>query len=124
MATSKKNQPLKLEPETWGERYARAYRTSRHLYGRTYEEVAELLTSVGKDCAPSALYKLANHDEVPGRMPSRQRAYLALLAYGFAPEDFGLTIENSGLKSWDMKRVVDQLKPKSPCITVRAGHAA
>lgn len=90
----------------------------------TFQDVADALTAVGKDCAESALYKLTKFTDVPARMPTRQRAYLALLVYGYDPGEFGLTIENSGLQSWNPKILSDLGKLSSGCTSELPATAA
>lgn len=101
----------RLEQETFGERLHRAYRRGRELHGFTYEERAEALRQV-IDISDQSLIRYETLEEVPARPGQRQKLYLILIAYGFDPEDFGLTEDLAGIPEvWDMKKIRRILDP-------------
>lgn len=130
MAARKKQQTLHLDEEDWGERLRRAFYRGKEIYGYTYDDCAERISKI-RPTAQSALVKLYQWKDLPSRLPTRQTAYFALLSYGFDPEDFGLDITNSGMVGYDMKRVCEEVKPRSDlrkqsseCTTVSPAQAA
>lgn len=120
MTKPKAKPPLKLREETWGERLTRAYRTQRLATGRTYREIAEIVSTV-RPTSFVAITRLETHDELPGRSDTRLLAWCAITAYGFDPADWGLTKETvPQLGVLDMKRVADLLRQSSSWFPISA----
>lgn len=116
MPRKKTAEPMQLNEETWGDRVHRAYRTSRAHYGHTYREIAERMNQI-TSITDSTLLRLETYKEVPSQERVRRVAFYALLAYGFNPEDFGLTLENVGVAPQMAKMAADLLTPLSLCFT-------
>lgn len=105
---------LRLDSETWGDRMNRAYRMARRKYKLTYDSVAERISPIEKTTS-GTLVRLGDFDELPGQARTRKIAFLAVMAYGFDPKDFGLTAENVPLAGMDLKAVRELLRPdKNP----------
>lgn len=93
---------LSLGTETWGERLARA----RSRSGVSLKEAAARVS----DLAPvsySSIMRLESMTEPPADRKRRMVAYLTLIAYGFDPEQFGLS-END-IPKWITKEVLADL---------------
>ncbi len=104
---------LTINDETWGERFHRAYRRGRARHHFTYLGVAEAISATGNPVSDQTLLRLEQADEAPRSVSQRKAAYLALVAYGFEPEEFGLTVENSGLHMADLSALRRALAPKA-----------
>lgn len=102
---------LKLEEETFGEKLHRAYRTCRKLYGLKYLDHAEAISEWINVSDQALMRWEIDFEDLPTRPRQRQLTYLAIIAYGFDPADFGLTPENSGLAAWDITKVEKALNP-------------
>lgn len=113
---------LKLSSETWGDTIHRAYRTARSQYGRrrdpetgeakfSYRTVAAKLQAAGIDASDQSLMRLEELDEMPTRMRQRQLAYWVLVAYGYDPEDFGLTADIVSLDAFNVPKIKRVLAP-------------
>lgn len=100
----------KLDEETWGERLHRAYRQCRARTGLVYMQHAEAISAF-VPISDQTLMRSELLEEVPARPNKRQVMFLTLLAYGFEPEEFGLTEETCSLTGFDMKRVRRELDP-------------
>lgn len=118
--------PLRIEHETWGERFHRAYRKGRDAYGFTWRSLAETISQV-TPVVNSTLIRMSELEEAPAGRAKRQLAYLTVLAMGFDPDDFDLTEEDVS-PGWHMPTVRRLLTPKSRrnvatrrCITAPAG---
>lgn len=107
------------EPESWGERVSRAYRAQRRRTGQHYREVAERISQI-HPVLNSQLSRLEDNEDLPPTRNTRLIAFLALIAYGYDPEDFGLNAGNTPVAGYDLKRVVDLLKPESRCTPLSA----
>lgn len=100
----------RLTEETWGDRLHRAYRTCREKHGLVYADHADAISQFFP-LAESVLLRLEDQLDVPSRPNTRLRAYMALLAYGFDPADFGLSKDNVPLSGWNMRLVESGLDP-------------
>jgi hypothetical protein len=107
---TKAHKPAALTDETWGERAHRAYRTQRRTYGQTYRQIADRISLV-LPVADSQLYRLEDNTDLPKTSRVRLLAFLAIIAYGFNPEDFGLNSTNTPLAGLDLKRIEKLLRP-------------
>lgn len=122
---------LRLDEETWGERYLRAYFASRSLHGPeevTWRRLAERVSQI-TPVAASTLMRLRTLKAEPVGPANRQLMYLVILALGFDPADFGLT-EDDASPAWHMPTVRKLLAPKSRkrvtkirCFTGPAGRS-
>jgi hypothetical protein len=81
----------RLGDETWGSKYTRAFKTQKRETGKNWYGLSDLLAEVGYHATPSQLNTLGSLEDAPSAATQRQRAYMALTAMGFDPEDFGLT---------------------------------
>lgn len=104
---------------TWGEKVHLAYRRSRATYGHTYREVAERISQIFPT-TDATIVRLESYDTVPKQERVRIVAYLALLAYGFDPSDFGLSPDNVRLDKQVLKRAAGLLKPRNSCFATTA----
>jgi hypothetical protein len=107
---------LRLDDESFGERVHRAYRQGRALHGFTYRDIAERLTNL-YPVSMQSLQRIEQQDEIPKQPRVRLVAYLALIAYGFEPEDFGLNHDNTPLGLVDLKKAKAALDPRNGCST-------
>lgn len=103
-----------LDDENFGERVHRAYRKGRATYGFTYREVSERLSTV-YPVSMQSLQRIEQQPVIPRQPRMRLVAYLALIAYGFEPEDFGLNHDNTPLGFVDLQRARTALDPRSGC---------
>ena len=107
---------LTLDDETFGERIHRAYRQGRTAHGFTYREVAERLSQV-YPVSMQSLQRLEQQPDIPKQARMRLVAYLALIAYGFDPETFGLNHDNTPVGFVDLKKAKAVLDPTNGCST-------
>lgn len=98
-----------LGEENWGQKVRRAYYTQREMTGRRYADIAQTITDVAMPCYVNTLQRLEKYDTVPTTPRQRTMAYLAVLAYGYDPEDFGLTKDMVSSKRLASKEVADLL---------------
>lgn len=85
--------PLTLTDETFGERLHRAYRRGRAIYGYRYDTLAETLSSVCPISGQTIL-RYEEYDEAPTRPRWRANLVYVILAYGYEPDQFGLSMDD------------------------------
>lgn len=109
-----------LPEENWGQRVHRAYRQQRDRTGRKYMDVAALISKV-MPVYDTTLQRLEKYERAED-LTTRQRinAWLVLLAYGFNPEEFGITKDMVPVERLTSKEVVDLLLQQSRCFTTSA----
>lgn len=105
---------LSLDDENFGERVHRAYRQGRAAHGFTYREIAERLSTV-YPVSMQSLQRIEAQAEIPRQPRMRLVAYLALIAYGFEPEDFGLNHDNTPVGFIDLAKAKSVLDPNNGC---------
>jgi hypothetical protein len=114
---------LSLEDETFGERVHRAYRQGRAQHGFTYREISDWLAPV-YPVSMQSLQRIEAQPDLPRQARMRLVAYLALIAYGFEPEDFGLNHDNTPLGFIDIEKTKAVLDPTNGCsLQSGTGHA-
>lgn len=96
----------------WGDEFRAAYlQAKRHFdqgvisYVAVAERVSQLIPT-----SDTTILRLSYNDEVPTNAGTRQIAYLALMAMGFDPAEFGLTMEDRGLRGLtdiELRRMLD-----------------
>lgn len=99
-----------LGEETWGERLHRAYRRCRALHGITYLAHSEAISEF-IPVSDQTIMRFEERDEMPANPRQRQLAYLIVTAYGFCPEEFGLTAETCNFGLWDLPKLKKALDP-------------
>lgn len=77
-----------LEAETWGERLTRARRRS----GMSLKEAAHVVSQFWP-VSHTSLMRLESLETEPADGKRRMLATLTVVAYGFEPSDFGLTVD-------------------------------
>jgi hypothetical protein len=107
-------QAFTLNDETFGEKVHRAYRQGRAAHGFTYREIADRLSAV-YPVSMQSLQRLELQPDIPRQQRVRLVAYLALIAYGFDPEDFGLNHDNTPLGLLDLEKTKVVLDPNNGC---------
>ena len=82
-------------PETWGDKFHRAYRLARRRYGKgfTYREAARRV-SVVLQTNDAAILRLESFDTMPTTPRQRALAVYCLVVYGFEPGVLGFTEHN------------------------------
>lgn len=87
-----------LGPETFGDLLHRAYRRYKFTYGAAYDHAASAISEISP-LSMQTLSRLELLEEKPTEVLPRMRAVLAILTYGFDPEEFGLSLDDlpSGL---------------------------
>lgn len=123
---------LRLTDEKWGERFLRAYYASKERYGPQEVSWRKLAARVSKvlPAANSTVMRLRYLEDAPVGAAQRQLAYLAVLALGFDPQDFGLT-EADASPGWHMPTVRKLVAPQKArdrasmkrCTTAPAGRS-
>lgn len=98
---------LELPPESWGDRFHRAYRLARHREGAgfTYREVARRVSLV-MATNDVAIIRLEQLSTLPQSQRARQLAVLCLAVYGYDAKPFGLDMINTEPQAFDR---MDQL---------------
>lgn len=96
----------------WGDEFRAAYlQAKRHFeqgvisYVAVAERVSQLIPT-----SDTTILRLSYNDDVPSNAGTRQVAYLALMAMGFDPTEFGLKPEDRGLKGLtdiELRRMLD-----------------
>lgn len=104
------NNVLSLQPETWGERFHRAYRIGRREHGMQYRTIADKVSMVFPT-SQTAVIRLEEFDDIPEHPRTRLIAYLSLVTIGFDPADFGLDESNCPLAGYDLARIRSALAP-------------
>lgn len=101
--------------ETWGERFLRAYKKARShpefppgsiTYDAIAERVSQLVPTTG-----TSILRLGSADVEPSRPNQRQIAYLALVAMGFDPREFGLSHSDRRLRGLTDRAIHQTLNP-------------
>lgn len=114
---------LSLDDESFGERVHRAYRQGRAIHGFTYREIADRITQV-YPVSMQSLQRIEQQPDVPRQPRVRLVAYLALVAYGFDPETFGLNHDNTPVGFIDLRKAKSVLDPSNGCSSRSdTGHA-
>lgn len=90
-----------LPPETWGDRYNRAYRIFRDREQLVLSDVCERLTDAGIPAHQPVLQRFAGIDRIPYRHASRIVAWGSLICYGFDPGAWGLDDDTVNLRAFD-----------------------
>ena len=102
MPTSKIPEPSlsRADEPRWGDEFRNAYiQAKRHFeagvisYAAVAERVSQLIPT-----SDTTILRLSYNVAVPASAGTRQIAYLALMAMGFDPIQFGLTPQDRGLK--------------------------
>lgn len=101
-----------LGEETWGAKYTRAFKAQKRETGRNWYGLSDLLAEVGYNATPAQLNTLGALDQEPSAPTQRQRAYMALTAMGFNPEDFGLT-EACLIREMVSEKMVSDLRSRT-----------
>lgn len=96
-------QLLALDEETWGERVARARGRARLSLKEAAARVSRLVP-----VSYSSLMRLEYLDAVPTDVKRRMVAYLALIVYGYEPEEFGLSVDD--LPRWITAEALHDLR--------------
>lgn len=96
----------------WGDEFRAAYLQAKRYfepgvisYAAVAERVSQLIPT-----SDTTILRLAYNDEVPAKAATRQIAWLALVAMGFDPREFGLNDEDRGLKGLtdiELRRMLD-----------------
>lgn len=101
----------RLPPETWGQRLERA------RGDLTQEQAAEIVSRV-HNVSHATIARLERLDGAPPTTSKNRRrvAILSILAYGYDPEDFGLSIDELPPIYGGRDRVVEALRagPENP----------
>lgn len=111
----------KLEAETWGERLHRAYRRCRAYSGLVYLDQSDAISQF-LPVSDQTLMRFEVRDE-PTKVKDRMICFLAIIAYGHDPAEWGLTPENSGLEHWDLAKIRRALDPERRKKATSAGAA-
>ena len=102
----------RTEEPHWGDAFRAAYVQAKRCFEPgviSYEAVAERVSQLVPTTGTSVL-RLGYSQEVPSRPNTRQIAYLALVAMGFDPTQFGLTVEDRalrGLTEIEIRKMLD-----------------
>jgi hypothetical protein len=119
MATKKKSAPtlVKLEPETIGERFHRAFRYGRRTFGYTYRTLALHVAQVHgvSDATISRWQELSVYDAATLPLSTRKSMFYCLLALGVDPAEFDLAASDLGIHPDIEKTARDLLIPSSRC---------
>ena len=101
MTTSKGSPPLpRPSTTTWGDEFRAAYnQAKRHFKAGviTYEAVAERVSQL-VPVSHTSILRLGYLETPPEKDAPRQMAYLALVAMGYDPRDFGLQSTDRALR--------------------------
>lgn len=125
MARRKRKTLLHLEPENFGHRIRRAYNTQRNVLGYTYSDIQDRITnSKVMKISDTQLQRLERHEGVPPTSQTRLQAYVALVAYGYDPADFGLDEKNVNLGVIDLDKLYEKVAPKGPKTSNIRGRGA
>lgn len=88
------------EGPRWGDEFRAAYQQAKRFfepgvisYAAVAERVSQLIPT-----SDTTILRLSYNDDVPTNASTRQIAYLALVAMGFDPAEFGLESRDRGLK--------------------------
>lgn len=115
MPTSSTPGPSLSRAETprWGDEFRNAYiQAKRHFepgvisYVAVAERVSQLIPT-----SDTTILRLSYNDTVPASASTRQIAYLALVAMGFDPTQFGLTLQDRALKGLTDIQIRKMLDP-------------
>lgn len=96
----------------WGSEFRAAFIQARHHFGSevtSYDSVAERVSQLVPTTGTSIM-RLGYSETVPRRPPQRQIAYLAFVAMGFDPLEFGLKPEDRrlrGLTDIEIRKMLD-----------------
>lgn len=102
----------RAEGPKWGDEVRAAYLQAKRHFDPgmvTYAAVAARVSQLVPTTDTSIL-RLGYHDDVPNNAGTRQIAYLALMAMGFDPSEFGLTPQDRGLKGYtdiELRKLLD-----------------
>lgn len=103
----------RLAPETWGERYTRAYRTFREDHQLVLQDVCERLGEAGINVKQPVLSRFMTRTDLPPREGSRLQAWGSLVCYGFDPADWDLGTHNVNLAGFNVSQTIQLLHPDS-----------
>lgn len=120
-STARKTKPVEIPAPSlsrsgeahWGDEFRAAYlQAKRHFEPGvvSYEAVAERVSQLVPTTGTSIL-RLGYSEEVPSRPNQRQIAYLALVAMGFDPTEFGLDASDRALRGLTEIEVRKMLDP-------------
>lgn len=104
--------PLKRQPQSWGDEFRNAYRQAKMHWpdgAVTYKAIAERISRV-VPVSHTSILRLGYLNEVPESAAQRQMAYLALMAMGFDPTDFGLEPSDRALRGMtdiELRKILD-----------------
>jgi hypothetical protein len=103
----------RAETPRWGDEFRNAYiQAKRHFkpgvisYVAVAERVSQLIPT-----SDTTILRLSYNDTVPASASTRQIAYLALVAMGFDPTQFGLTLQDRALKGLTDIQIRKMLDP-------------
>lgn len=100
------------EGPRWGDEFRAAYLQAKRYFEPgviSYAAVAERVSQI-IPTSDTTVLRLSYQDEVPTNPGTRQIAYLALMAMGFDPSEFGLEPQDRGLRGMtdiELRRILD-----------------